>query len=264
MSSLSSIDLLLHYRQLSHQLLTIVDVETTGHYFNQDRVLEIAIVQGTIDSGISLCRSDLINSGSDIPAYIRQLTGITQSMVNAAAPAKDIWPSYAESLHQGIMTAHNLEFDYGFLQAEYRRLGIQFCRLPSDRFCTVKLARLMLADLPSRSLPKLVQHFQFKVGRSHRAEADAYACWLLAQRLLTEIRSESDDTILNRFAQEWIPFNLAARILGCSRSAARSRLEKASVPYRLSQRKHNRIPMYRRGDVEALMHDLGDRQLSLL
>lgn len=264
MSLLSSADLLHHYRQLRHQLLTVVDVETTGHYPKQNRVLELAIVQGKIDDGISLCRSDLINSGSAVPAYISQLTGITQSMVDAAPSVENVWPSYTGFLQQGIMTAHNLDFDYGFLQAEYRRLGIQFRRLPSERLCTVKLARLMLADLPSRSLPKLVQHFHFKVGRSHRAEADARACWLLAQRLLTEICCGSDDTILHRFAQEWIPFNLAARILGCSRSAARSRLEKAAVPYRLSHRKHNSLPMYRRGDIEALMGDSGDRQLSLL
>lgn len=255
MNALTSYQLLHHYRSLSDRPLTVVDVETTGHLPHCHRVIEVAIVQGRVREGISRCRSDLINAGSQVPPYISHLTGISQEMVDAATVAETVWPSYAEPLHQGILTAHNLEFDYGFLQAEYRRLGTRFSRPLVERFCTVKLARLMLAHLPSRSLPQLVQHFKFDVGRSHRAEADARACWLLAQRLLTDICHEPDEVILHRFAQEWIPINMAARLLKRSRTSARSQLEQAGIPYRLSQSKQNPVPMYRRGDVETLILD---------
>lgn len=107
----------------------------------------------------------------------------------------------------------------------------------------------MLPELPSRSLPDLVQHFQFPVSHSHRAEADTIACWLLAKRLLTEIQNESDESLLQRFAQQWLPLGDAAAILGCSGKQARSRLEKAGVSPRLGR---HQTPLYQRGMVERV------------
>lgn len=264
MTPILSADLLHYYRTLSRQTLTVVDVETTGRYPDHNRVIEIAVIQGMIDGGISVTQSHLINSGTSIPSKICQLTGISQSMVDGAASNHEVWPLYEDMLRQGILTGHNIAFDYSFLQAEYQRLGIAYNRPLAEQFCTVRLARLMLADLPSRSLPQLVQHFQFDIGRSHRAEADARACWMLAQQLLTEIGNEPDEVILAKFKQEWIPLNMAARILKCSHSVARSRLKEAQVSHRLSQRNRGQVLMYRRGDVECVANSSEGRQLSLL
>jgi DNA polymerase III subunit epsilon len=123
--------------------------------------------------------------------------------------------------------------------------------------CTVQLARLMLPDLPSRSLPDLVQHFQFQVGRSHRAEADTLACWLLAKRLLTEILSESDDILLAKFARQWMPIRIIAKLMGCSPSEGRSRLAAIGAESRRGGRNGNGKLMYRRGDVERVLAETG-------
>ena len=125
------------------------------------------------------------------------------------------------------------------------------------------LARLLLPDLPSRSLPNLVKHFQFPVGQSHRAEADTIACWLLAKRLLTEVQNEPDESLLQRFAKQWLPLGDAAAILGCSGKQARSRLEKAGVMPRLVGR--HKTPLYQRGSVEHVFLEQAEpTQLSWL
>jgi DNA polymerase III subunit epsilon len=253
-----STELLTHYRYLSQQCFTVVDVETTGRYAWDNRVMELSILQATLLGGIQAQQTDLINPLASIPLKIVRFTGITQSMVDAAPPATEILPNYLSRLSQGVLTAHNLEFDYSFLQAEYARLGTQFVRSEAEQLCTVKLARLMLPDLRSRSLPDLVHHFQFKVGKSHRAEADTHACWLLTERLLTEILNEPDSVLLARFARQWIPLKEAANLLDCSPVVARSKLEAAGLASRFVGRGRSGTWMYRRGAVEQVVHGLAE------
>jgi DNA polymerase-3 subunit epsilon len=247
-----SIELLAHYRRLSQQLFTVVDVETTGRYSWDSRVTELSVLHATLADGVKHQQTDLVNSQTRVPAKITEFTGITQNMVDQATPAAELYPHYLPLLEQGVLTAHNLEFDYPFLQAEYARLGTKFLRPESEQLCTVKLARLLLPDLPSRSLPNLVQHFQFPVGESHRAEADTLACWLLAERLLTQLLEEPDTAFLARFGRQWIPLREAAGILGCPQVEARTRLDGAGVASRFVGKGRGGTWMYRRGEVERL------------
>lgn len=250
-----STELLAHYRALSQQQFTVVDVETTGRYAWESRVTELSVLQATLADGVQQQQTDLINPEISIPLKIVQFTGITQQMVDAAPPAAEVFPAYLLTLNQGVLTAHNLEFDYPFLQAELARLGTKFVRSEAEQLCTVKLSRLMLPDLPSRSLPDLVRHFQFKVGRSHRAEADTLACWLLAEKLLTEILNEEDKVLLSRFARQWIPLREAAKLLGCSPVVGQSRLNAAKAASRFVGRGRGGTWMYRRGEVEQVVLD---------
>jgi DNA polymerase III subunit epsilon len=255
-----SIDLLKHYRQVSQGLLTVVDVETTGIYANRSRVIELSVLHATMADGILDQHTTLINPGVSIPAEITRFTGISQAMVESAPPTAEVLPAYLPNLQQGTLTAHNLEFDYSFLQTEYQRLDIEFHRPEDEQLCTVQLARLLLPGLRSRSLPNLVKHFQFSVGTSHRAEADTQACWLLAERLLNDILNETDAVLLRQFAQQWIPLKYAARLMRCQPSAARSRLESAGVTGRIVGKGQSKTWMYQRGDVEKQVLEQSEGQ----
>ncbi|HEY9908349.1 MAG TPA: 3'-5' exonuclease [Thermosynechococcaceae cyanobacterium] len=246
-----STDLLSHYRQISRQSLTVVDVETSGYKPISGRVIEVSVLHATLTDGIKHQQTHLINPGVQVPDTITRFTGITQAMVNTAAPAAEVWPQYLPLLETGILTAHNLSFDYGFIQSEFQHQGISYVRPATQQFCTVILARLMLPQLPSRSLPDLVRHFEFNVGRSHRAEADTLACWLLAELLLREIQNEEDEVLLARFAEQWLPLRDVAELLSCSGKQARSLLYHAGVSPRTVGR-HNTV-MYQRGAVERVL-----------
>jgi DNA polymerase III subunit epsilon len=261
-ASLLSTDLLTFYRDLGSQLLTVVDVETTGSVAYKERVIEVSILKATLADGILEQQTYLINPLVKIPPIITKITGITPAMVGSAAFPEDIWSLCAEDLNQGVLTAHNLEFDYGFLQAEYKRMGSSFVRPASHRFCTVMLSRLMLADLPSRSLPELVRHFNLKVGPSHRAEADTKACWLVAEMLLKRIQQEPDEMLLPMFQQQWIRLKDAAGILQCRKGEASEILKSSEIEYRFSKRSNQML--YRRGDVEEVYWSKQGEQLSML
>lgn len=243
-----------YYRQLAQATLTVIDVETTGPQPLSSRVIEIAILRTSFTEGVIHEDSFLVNPQVRVPAKITGLTGITTAMVETGIPAHDLWPDLLSSLSQGVLTAHNLAFDYGFLQSEYHRMNQRFSRPDAQQFCTVILSRLLLADLPSRSLPQLVQHFGFNVGQSHRALADAKACWLLAKHLLTELQEMSDTQFRHLLRQQWIPVSEAAKGFGHPPREIQHHLERRGCEYR-SSRRSNRY-LYRRGDLEALYQEV--------
>lgn len=261
-SALLSRQLLAFYRRLSQSSLTVVDLETTGSVAYKSKVIEVSVLRATLADGILDQRTSLVNPVGKVPPVITKITGITTDMVSQAPQPEVVWADYEPLLRQGVLTAHNLDFDYGFLQHEYRRLDMRYYRPPSHRFCTVLLSRLMLADLPSRSLPDLVKHFGFDVGASHRAEADTKACWLLAELLLTRIQQEPEERILTLFRRQWIRLQDAAALLGQRKQATLDLLMQAGIENRFSKRRQQ--PLFRRGDVEDIYYERQGEQLSLL
>jgi DNA polymerase III subunit epsilon len=245
-----STDLLAYYRRIASSLLTVVDLETTGHRPPRSRAIEVCVIQASLKDGIVDQKTTLINPEVWVPDKITEITGISQEMVDSAPPAAEVWQAYLPILSEGILTAHNVSFDYPFIKSEYQRLKIPFHRESSELFCTVMLSRLLLSELPSRSLPNLVEHFQFPVGESHRAEADTIACWLLAERLLKEINDEDDETVLEKIGEQLLPISEAAKLLGCSQSVARSRLTEAGFEPYVSRR--SGAYLFRRSVIEQL------------
>lgn len=261
-SSLLSKQLLAFYRRVSQSTLTVVDVETTGSVAYKSNVIEVSVIKANLTDGILQQETSLINPTGKVPPFITKITGITTAMVGKAPYPEEVWADYEPLLCQDVLTAHNLDFDYGFLQSEYKRLDVHFYRPPSHRFCTVLLSRLMLADLPSRSLPNLVKHFNFDVGTSHRAAADTKACWLLAEILLTRIQQEPEENILKLFRQQWIRLQDAAAMFGKRKKDILDLLLKAGLDHRLSKRQQQ--PLFRRGDVEDVFYMQQGEQLSVL
>lgn len=243
-----SIDLLTYYRQISTEVFTVVDLETTGGKGDRDRIIEISVLQATLKDGIQQILTDLINPQIQIPDQIVRFTGITQDMVRHVDGCDRVLPKYLPMLQTGILTAHNIGFDYSFLKAEYQRLGVEY--IAPAQLCTVKLSRLLLSHLPSRSLPKLVKHYGFDVGKSHRAESDAIACWLLLEKLMTQLLNAADDEILNLFGQQWLSMEDIAIILQLPLTQVEVLLADSTIKSRFSS--HRQVNLYQRKGIEVL------------
>jgi DNA polymerase III subunit epsilon len=239
------------YRQLADQNFTVVDLETTGGVNDRNHVIEICVIHANLSQGITSQYTDLINPRVLVPRDITYLTGITQDMVESGQPPETLWIDYLDHLNQGVFTAHNLSFDYNFIKLEYRRLGINFVRPPDAQLCTVLLSRLLLPHLKSRSLPNLVKHFKFNVGKSHRAEADTLACWLLLEKLFEQLAIEDQELLLDRIGQQWLGLEDVAQLLAITPLEAKVLLEQQNVSSRYSQ--HRRALVYQRGSVESLL-----------
>lgn len=248
-----STTLLAYYRQISTELFTVVDLETTGAKSDCDRIIEIAVVQATLKDGIQKTYTDLIDPQIPLTEQITQLTGLTDAKLVGSESADKVLPKYLPTLQTGILTAHNIGFDHAFLQQEYHRMGLEF--QASAKLCTVQLSRLLLPNLPSRSLPKLVKHYGFDVGKSHRAESDALACWLLLQKLLTQILQTSDKQIMDLFGHQWLSPEDAATILQLPINEVTELLTTSKVKSRFSR--HRQISLYQRRGIESLLSTTG-------
>lgn len=160
----------------------IIDLETTGGKAMRDRITEIAIV---IHDGTQIINQweTLINPECYIPYGITQLTGITQEMVEDAPKFYEVAKQVVELTEDTIFVAHNVRFDYGFIRAEFQRLGYAYTR---KQLCTVRLSRKTFPGLRSYSLGNLIQHFNIEVDARHRAMADTLATVDIFERILNQ------------------------------------------------------------------------------
>ena len=99
-----------------------MDVETTGGRAGLHRMTDIGAVKVQNGQIINEFQT-LLNPERSIPAFITKLTGITQDMVKDAPLFGQIADDFSEFLGDAIFAAHNVNFDYGFIKAEYDRIG---------------------------------------------------------------------------------------------------------------------------------------------
>ena len=165
-------------------MFAIIDVETTGAVYKYGKLTEIAVY---LHNGQKITDSfqTLLNPEIDIPYFITKLTGIDNNMVDDAPKFYEVARKIVELTAGRIFVAHNVNFDYKFIQEEYRRLGYEYKR---KTLCTVKLARKLLPGHTSYSLGKICGDLNIKIEGRHRAAGDALATVKLFELLLEKNR----------------------------------------------------------------------------
>ncbi len=148
--------------------LAFVDIETTGSHFDRDRITEIGIK--TLAGNDLQVWERLIDPQTYIPLNIQRLTGISPAMVKGQPCFSEIAQELKKELEGKIFIAHNARFDYGFIKASFKRMGIDF---KPKVLCTVKLSRLLFPDQPRHNLDTIISAHGLKVSARHRALGDA-------------------------------------------------------------------------------------------
>jgi DNA polymerase III subunit epsilon len=184
--------------------LVFVDLETTGGTFGVDRITEIGVVE-VGPAGVTQWNS-LINPQQRIPAFIQQLTGITDSMVRDAPAFEDVARELLGRLEGRLFIAHNARFDHGFLRSEFKRMGIKF---QPDVLCTVQLSRAIYPGERRHGLDALIERHALVPAARHRALADADLLWQFWQHLH---RTHSVDVLHPHIEQVTRRFRLAGDI----------------------------------------------------
>ena len=190
---------------LSDGTFVVVDVETTGLNPVEDRITEIAMMK--VKNGVLLDEfSTLINPLVTIPASITNLTGIDNLMVADAPTAREVTPAIADFLNDSVFVAHNAPFDWGFVsQTARRERGIE---LTNPQLCTVKLSRMILPSLPSKSLGPVASALHITIPERHRASGDAYATALVLVKFISYVQRKHDIHLVSellKFQNGWSP-----------------------------------------------------------
>ncbi len=161
-------------------MYAIIDIETTGQSFSKGKITEIAVF---IHDGFQVTDSfsTLINPECYIPGFITNLTGIDNEMVRNAPKFYEIARKIVEITQDKVFVAHNVSFDYKFIQEEFRRLGYDYQR---KTMCTVRMGRKFLPGHRSYSLGKLCSELDISINGRHRAAGDALATVKLFEIIL--------------------------------------------------------------------------------
>ena len=162
------------------RITAVIDFETTGLSPTcGDRATEVAIV--LLEGGRVVDRfQSLMNAGVRIPAFITQLTGISNAMIAGAPEAAQVMREASRFVGQAPLVAHNASFDRKFWQAELAGAGLA---APQPFICTLLLSRRLYPQAPNHKLGSLVDYHRLpRTGQAHRALADAeMAAGLLGQ-----------------------------------------------------------------------------------
>lgn len=179
-------------------LYSIVDIETTGNGYKGQRITEISIF---VFDGKKIVNefTSLVNPEQNIPAFITNLTGITDAMVRTAPKFYEIAKTIEEITHDTVFVAHNVNFDYNIIKQEFKDLGFDFKR---QKLCTVRLSRKIIPGLKSYSLGNICNVEGIHISERHRARGDAEATVVLFQRLINKDHQFTINAFLNKRSRQ--------------------------------------------------------------
>ncbi|CAM3126802.1 exonuclease domain-containing protein [Leuconostoc rapi] len=165
----------------ANETFVVVDLETTGQSVAKGgRIIQIGMTfikqRKIVDHFESF-----VNPGQLIARNIQQLTHISQKEVKNAPYFEEIAPLLQNLLKDAVIIAHNVNFDYPYLNDEFMRTG--FPELTSSAIDTVQLAQILLPTAPGYRLLDLTTYLDITLNNAHRANADAHATALLFLKL---------------------------------------------------------------------------------
>jgi DNA polymerase III subunit epsilon len=150
-----------------------VDTETNGLGGDACELVEVGIV--LVGGGELHDRwSSLVRPSAPLRRSIRNLTGITQQMLDGAPSLEQVLPVLAPKLAGRPLVAHNAPFDRRVLRQAFERIGLDWPGMPV--LCTAALARALLPLQRERRLGALAEALGIEVTVAHRALADAETC----------------------------------------------------------------------------------------
>lgn len=195
---------------LESTTFAFLDLETTGGSAGFDRITEIGIRFWRAGEVIGEWQT-LINPETRISGFIESLTGISNAMV-ADAPTFDLVADELRAqLRDTVFVAHNARFDYGFIKAEFRRLGQAFS---APVLCTVKLSRHLYPEHRRHNMDALIARHGLAQVQRHRAMGDVAAMLEFFLHALEEKgRSRFSTALAGLLKRPSVPSHLSTDVL---------------------------------------------------
>ena len=149
----------------------VFDFETTGLESAKDEIIEIGAVKISKGKIVSTF-STFIKPSVPIPQEITELTHITEDMVAGAPAINYVLPDFYKYCYGCGLVAHNIAFDYGFLNAIAKKMQYNF---DNPQYDTMILGRNKLKGLKNYKLGTICEYLGVSLVGAHRAVNDCLA-----------------------------------------------------------------------------------------
>ncbi len=165
--------------------LTAVDVETTGFWAGQHKIIEIGAVRFTPKGQRIGVFQKLANPGFSIPREATAISNITDDMVAGAAPPTAVIREFVDWCGpEALFVAHNAIFDADFLVVTLSAAGIP---IPKNWYIVDSLnwiRKSTLVTLDNYKLGTIADALRIREDQQHRALSDACVVANLTRLLL--------------------------------------------------------------------------------
>lgn len=244
-------------RSLRDYGFAALDLETTGLFPQaHDRVVEVGIVLFSLDGGVEGEYETLVNPSRDLGA--QHIHGLRMADLAHAPSFAEISPDVVTALRSRVIVAHNSRFDIGFLDAEFRRAGIDVPALP--HLCTMRLAA---SGGLGRRLADVCSSLGINYTGSHRAINDARAAaevlthWYQARPARVTLDLSSCGCLCEPEPEAWPPLPATGRVLVRSEASRLAAFERGYLARLVAE-----LPTEAAGSPnEAVYLDLLERAL---
>ena len=170
----------------SQTIYAVVDLETTGTDLHaENRIIQFSCSLVQNQQIIKTFSTD-INPQRPIGYRITQLTGITTKRVESAPTFDQVAAQIFQLLNGTVFVAHNVNFDFPFLNMEFQRAG--YPELDNVAVDTVTMSQILLPTLTSYRLQDLSSYFNIHHLQPHSADSDATATARLLTVLIDQLR----------------------------------------------------------------------------
>lgn len=148
----------------------VFDIETNGGRGGRHRVLEVGALR--LRGGHELSRyASLVRVPGRVSKFVTRYTGITDEMLTDAPPIETVLDEFREFQAGGVLVAHNLPTDLGYLNREAVWTGRAL--FPGDGLDTMELSAALLPELPGTGLATVLEAADIRDTPTHRALDDA-------------------------------------------------------------------------------------------
>ena len=156
---------------LSEQEYVVFDLETTGLSSRHDYVIEFGAVV-MYKGSVKEQKDFFIKPPIEVTTNIKELTNISDEQLANARTFEECKDEILEFVKDRVLVAHNASFDYGFLNEELSRLGLD--KLTNPVIDTLDLSRSMFKRR-SYSLGSICKQYgvDYDEEVAHRANYDA-------------------------------------------------------------------------------------------
>lgn len=177
--------------QTLNDTFIVFDIETTGLTPGKDKITEIGAVK--IQNGeIIDTFQTFVNPQIPIPQKIVKLTGITDDMVREAPLIEEVIPKFMEYVADGVLVAHNANFDIGFIRYFANEVNTIVYNSIID---TLDLSRALLPHLRRHRLNIVAEELGVTLDNHHRAVDDAKATAEIFQKFILMLKEREIEYI---------------------------------------------------------------------